>query len=80
MYPSKLTSYEYSHGVTKTKALPKITEQTLETVRDGPSNIETYSRQDQNFERVSLGLESRPRDMQAVCRDWDVRWSEASKK
>jgi len=58
-------------GEMKTRS--KLTEQALETVQDGPSNVETYIAKDQNFERIPLGLESRPRNVEAIYRDWDAR-------
>jgi hypothetical protein len=66
--------------VTKSEAPQKLTEQAVKSVRDGPSNIETYKEQDQNDEPVSLSPEPRKKDMEAFCRDWDVRWDKASKK
>jgi hypothetical protein len=70
----------YRNKAHKTKSQPKLTEQALANVQDGPSNIETYKEQDQNSEPASLGLEPRQKDMEAFCRDWDKRWNEASKK
>ncbi|OIW22496.1 hypothetical protein CONLIGDRAFT_638273 [Coniochaeta ligniaria NRRL 30616] len=42
------------------------------------SNTAHYLKQDQNFERVPLGMETTPRDMQACLKQWDSHHAQAS--
>jgi hypothetical protein len=75
-----LTNKYYRNGVNDPKSPQKLSAESLAKVEDGPSSTEHYLQQEQNFERVSLGLDTSPSDMEATCRDWDLRWDGASTK
>lgn len=70
----------HRNGIEAPKAPPKLSAEALAKVEDSPSNTQHYLSQDQRFERVSLGLDTAPSDMEALCRAWDLQWDEASKQ
>jgi hypothetical protein len=44
------------------------------------SNREAYLRNDQNFERIPLGLEARMVDGRTMVREWEEWWRDAGRR
>ncbi|KUJ20459.1 uncharacterized protein LY89DRAFT_682190 [Mollisia scopiformis] len=72
--PQQSQPYQNGHHYTP------LTKENLRQLPHPPySNQETYSKVDQNFEKVPLGLETRRVDGIATLRAWDQRWATAGR-
>jgi hypothetical protein len=57
-----------------------LTKKNLKNVPPAPSNLQTYLRREQKFEKVALGLSSNREDGESMTRDWERTWKAAGEK
>jgi hypothetical protein len=56
-----------------------LTRDNLQGIPFGHYNDQTYFAQDENFERVPLGLRTSRMSGQAMADDWDAQWKRVSR-